>query len=205
MAVAALRYITEDEYLSLEETAELKHEYLAGRIFDMAGGSAEHALVSANVIAELRRAAGEGPCRVFSSDLRIRVQSSGLNTYPDVSVVCGALQLTERKPKACTNPAVLVEVLSESTQEYDRGEKWRHYQTIESLQDYLLVWQDRPRVERYSRLPDGGWRYELAEGLEAQVTVLALEGKISLAQVYRGVEFPPAPALRPDYAGDGQP
>lgn len=196
MAVATLPFISEDEYLDLEERAEVKHEYVAGQIFAMAGASPEHVLIAGNIGGELRNAAKGGPCGVYPSDLRIRVRKTGLNTYPDVSVVCGDLQRTGRRPQACTNPAVLVEVLSESTQDYDRGEKWRHYQTIESLKDYLLVWQDRPRVERYSRLQDSGWRYQLIEGLDQVVRVDALNAEIPLSEIYRGVEFPEIPILR---------
>jgi len=196
MAVANLKYITEEEYLALEEKAEVRHEYLAGQIFAMAGGSPAHARCAGNLIRALGNRAEGGSCGVYTSDLRIRVDATRLNTYPDVSVVCGELRLTDRKPQACTNPSVLVEVLSESTQEYDRGEKWRHYQTIESLTDYLLVWQDRPRVEHYSRQSETTWNYRLFEGLDVAVPVDALGADISLAEIFRGIDFPQVPVLR---------
>jgi Uma2 family endonuclease len=202
MAVAALKFISEDEYLVSEEIAEHKHEYFGGQIFAMAGSSPEHALITSNVGRELGNLSKNGNCRVYSSDLRIRVERTGLNTYPDISVVCGDLRTTERAPRACTNPTLIVEVLSGSTQEYDRGEKWRHYQTIESLTDYLLVWQDRSRVEHYARQVENAWTYRLIEGLENTVQLHGLNGEVSLREIYRAVQFPPLPFLRSPNAED---
>jgi Uma2 family endonuclease len=196
MAVAALKYITEEEYLELEDAAEFKHEYYNGQIYDVAGGQAEHALITANLVRELGNRAGEGSCSVFSSDLRIRVQSTGLYTYPDISVVCGELQLTDHNPPAAENPTLLVEVISQSTQAYDRGEKWRHYQSIDSLKEYILIWQDRPRVEQFFRDSGEVWNYVLLEGLEVFITVQTVDGRIALRDIYRNVKFPPTPALR---------
>src|SRR5437868_714772 len=133
MAVAtAERYITEDEYLELEEKSEFRHEYHDGRIYAMAGATARHELITGNVIRELGNRVGSGPCAVYGSNLRIRVDATGLNTYPDAMVVCGELHLAGREPQACTNPSIIVEVLSRSTFGYDRGEKWFHYKQIES-------------------------------------------------------------------------
>lgn len=196
MAVAALKFITEEEYLTLEDASEEKHEYYNGRIYAMAGGRPDHALITASVVTELGLLAKGSDCRVFSSDLRIRVSLTGLYTYPDVSVVCGELQATDHDPAAATNPALIVEVLSPSTMHYDRGEKWRHYQGIESLRDYLLIWHDRPRVEHYSRIAEGGWKYSLIEGIQEQLAVLCLSGKLALSDIFNGVEFPPSPPLR---------
>lgn len=196
MAVAALKFITEDEYLAAEAASTERHEYLCGQIFAMAGGSPEHALIAQNIGRELGNIAKGGPCLAYSSDLRIRVEATGLNTYPDVTVVCGELKRTEERPQAATNPALLVEVLSDSTREYDRGEKWRHYQTIGSLTDYVLVWQDRPRVEHYARQSDDAWTYRLVEGIGARLRLDSLGGELALAEVYRGVTFPEAPPLR---------
>jgi Uma2 family endonuclease len=196
MAVAALKYLTEEEYLALEDVAEFKHEYFDGQIFDMAGGQPEHALITNNVGGELRTISKEGDCGVFSSDLRIRVPATGLYTYPDISMVCGELERTDHNPPAAVNPTLIVEVLSESTAAYDRGEKWSHYQTIDSLKDYLLVCQDRPRVEHYSRISGEDWKYRLIEGLDKSISLLSVEGQVSLKEIYRGVKFPPTPALR---------
>ncbi len=196
MAVAVLKYISEDEYLALEEAAEEKHEYLSGQIFAMAGSSPEHALITSNAAIEIASLGRPHGCNVYSSDLRIRVEKTGLNTYPDVTLVCGKLIRTAQRPAGATNPTLIVEVLSESTREYDRGEKWRHYQTLASLTDYLLIWQDRPWVEHYVRMVDGAWMYRLIEGSESVVNIESIEGELLLAEVYRGVEFPEPPVLR---------
>lgn len=196
MVVATLKDITEAEYLALEEKSGVKHEYYAGQIYAMAGGTPEHAQLSSSMGRELGNMLKDRPCRVFSSDLRILVETTGLHTYPDATVVCGELRLSDERPRAVTNPTLLVEVLSDSTRSYDRGEKWRHYQTIDSLTDYLLVWQDRPRVEQYTRQNSEIWTYRLVEGLEKSIRLDALGGAVSLADIYRGVEFPPAAPLR---------
>jgi Uma2 family endonuclease len=189
MAVATLRYVSEEEYLESEAISLVKHEYLAGQIYAMAGSSPEHALITNNVGAELRALAAAKGCSVYSSDLRIRVQATGLNTYPDVSVVCGQIEKTDQRPPAATNPVLLVEVLSESTEEYDRGEKWRHYQQIDALTDYLLVCTDWPRVEHYCRQSRDSWTYRQIEGLEAKLEIELFGGELSLFDVYRGIDF----------------
>jgi Uma2 family endonuclease len=196
MAVATLKYITEAEYLALEEKSEVKHEYYAGQIYAMAGGTPEHARICSSVSRELGNALLGGACGVYSSDLRIRVESTGLNTYPDASVVCGEIELTMDQPRAAVNPAVLVEVLSDSTRNYDHGEKWQHYKTIESLTDYLLVWQDRPCVEHYERQSRNAWTYTVLEGLDQSVRLHHLSIEIPLSGLYVGIVFSPHQALR---------
>ena len=200
MAVAALKFISEEEYLVLEEASEAKHEYYAGQIYAMAGGSPDHALISSNIIRELSILAGEGPCKVFTSDLRIRVNATGLNTYPDASVVCGELSLTERRPKGCTNPSVIVEVLSESTHFYDRRVKWSHYQKVPALSDYVLIWQDEALIEHYTRQDDRVWIYRAIEGLEATLELSGLGGSIKLSAIFRGITLPKSTRLRANYS-----
>jgi Uma2 family endonuclease len=150
------RYTFED-YLELEQVAQVRHEFYDGEIYAMAGGTPEHAAMAAAVTAALGRQLSGGPCRVYSSDLRLRVTTSGLATYPDVTVICGP---SERDPKSAThvtNPKLLVEVLSPSTAEYDRGEKLQHYQAISSLESIVLVDRDNARVDLWSR-EETGWR-----------------------------------------------
>lgn len=204
MAVANLKFIPEDEYLALEEQSDEKHEYHCGQIFAMAGGTPPHSQIASRALIELDKLALASGCVVYNSDLRIRVSATGLNTYSDVSVVCGELQVTDQRPPAATNPTIIVEVLSESTQAYDRGEKWRHYQTIESLTDYLIVWQDRPRVEHYVRQPGGMWGYQMLDGIDARLRIDTLGGDLAIAEVYRGVTFPDTPPLlRPRLKDEG--
>jgi Uma2 family endonuclease len=139
------------EYLELEAASNTRHEYWNGEIYAMGGGSPAHAALAMAVGASLVAQTRGGPCRVFSSDLMVRVKASGMATYPDVTVVCGELEPDPDNPNAVTNPVVLIEVLSESTGAYDRGEKLEQYKTIESLQTVLLISQTSCRVEAHHR------------------------------------------------------
>ena len=139
------------EYVALERRAEVKHEYVNGRVYAMAGGTPEHARLAGAVVGDLRAALRGKPCAPFSSDLRVRIAATGRATYPDVTVVCGALVRDGEDPDAIQNPTVLVEVLSDTTESDDRGEKWAHYQRIASLREYVLVSQKSPRVEVFTR------------------------------------------------------
>ncbi len=149
------------EFLAREGASEPRHEFLDGQVFAMAGGSPEHGALAAAVIGELRSALRGTPCRVFSSDVRVRIEATGLSTYPDASVVCGQLETAALDKDAITNPILLVEVLSDSTEAYDRGAKAAHYRRIPSLREYVLVDQKEPRVEIYRRNEQG--RFELFE------------------------------------------
>lgn len=153
--------MTYPEYLAFERAAEGRHEFVNGLVYAMAGGSPEHARLAQSLGAELRAALRAAGCAVFSSDLRVRVMATGRATYPDLTVVCGKLERAPDDDDAVTNPVVLVEVLSESTETADRGDKWAHYQRIPSLRAYLLVSQSGPRIEVFSRdeAVPGGWQY----------------------------------------------
>ncbi len=144
------------EYLALEAASNVKHEFLGGHIYAMAGGSPAHAALTAAVARHLGNAVVGGACRVFSSDLRIRVEATGLSTYPDVTVVCGPRQTASDDPHAVVNPSVLVEVLSPSTRKYDQTEKFEHLQQLPSLQAYVLVDVEASHVEVRER-SEGGW------------------------------------------------
>ncbi|SRR6266540_2358788 len=159
---AAHRKYTIAEYLRLEEYSNVRHEYLDGQIYAMAGGTPEHGTYAANIIAILAGALHDRPCRVQTSDVRIRVQARGLDTYPDVSVVCGRAERDHDDPDAIINPLFLVEVTSPSTEEYDRGEKLDHYKQIPSLAEVLFVAQDERRIDVVRRRSDGSWVSETA-------------------------------------------
>jgi Uma2 family endonuclease len=158
-----------DAYLAREQETGLKHEWLDGQIYAMAGGTPEHARLISELAFLLRGAIDPSRCRVFSSELKIRVAATGLATYPDVAVVCGPLELDTVDPNAVVNPVMVAEVLSHTTEAYDRGEKWSHYRRIPTLQAYVLVDQVRPRVEIFSRagedfvhrLADAGQRLQI--------------------------------------------
>jgi Uma2 family endonuclease len=160
--VAQRSQLTAAEYLAWEREQPEKHEYFHGEVFAMAGGSPRHNTLAANVIAELRHGLRARGCSVMTSDQRIAFPPEKRYVYPDVSVVCGQLELHHDTSDVLLNPAILVEVLSKSTEEYDRGLKWEGYQTIVSLTDYLLVSQAAARIEHYRRNPDGSWTYRSA-------------------------------------------
>jgi Uma2 family endonuclease len=152
---AAHHRFSYDEYLARERDTGLRHEFLDGQVFAMTGGTPEHARLIAEVCFALRSAVDPRRCRVFSSDLRIRIPSTGLATYPDVAVVCGKVEVDGEDPNAVVNPTVLVEVLSPSTEAYDRGEKWAHYRRIEPLRAYVLVSPLAGRLEAFIRTDAG--------------------------------------------------
>jgi len=159
-------HYTYEEYLALEHAAETKHEFVGGEILAMAGGTARHSALAFRIGGALYSALPSG-CTAFQSDMRLRVLATGRATYPDVSMVCGPIEFDPADPRqtTITNPTLLIEVLSPNTEEVDRGDKWRDYQRIPSLQEYVLVSQD-PRVEIYRRLGSGNWEYlDVREGL----------------------------------------
>ena len=183
---APRQHFTFDEYVMLEETARVKHEYLAGQVWAMSGGSPAHARVAVNISALLTNALSGKPCSAFSSDLRVRATKTTLGTYPDVTVVCGKLELDpeDRRQHTVTNPRVVVEVLSPSTEGYDRGEKLEHYKTIPSLAEVVLVAHDRREIEVVRRETDGSWsRHISGDGSAARLESLDLE--LRVADVYR--------------------
>lgn len=176
------RYTFRD-YLAVEEAGTIKHEFLDGEIYAMAGGSPLHAALAAAVIAALGGRVPAG-CRVYSSDLRVRVVRTGLACYPDVTVICGAVQPDPESPDTATNPRVVVEVLSASTQEFDLGEKLEHYQQIPSLEAVVYVWQDRRLVEVRERAVAGSGAWTTAASTVDAVTVRALGSALDVAAIY---------------------
>jgi len=183
-------HLSPDEYLALDREAEERSEYLDGEMFAMSGGSREHALVAANLVGELRGQLRHRPCEVYGSDLRVRVEASGLYTYPDLSVVCGEpiFGADGRRDILC-NPTVLVEVLSPSSEAYDRGKKFEHYRTIPSFREYLLVSQESPLVDRFLRQESGIWLFSTTHGLEAEVELSSIGARLALSEVYAKVSF----------------
>lgn len=145
------------EYLALERASNIKHEYLDGQIYAMAGGTPAHAALQLAVPNLLFSQLRTGRCRALGSDLRIRVVATGLATYPDVTIICGPRETDPEDENSVTNPTLLVEVLSPSTAVYDRGEKFAHYKRIPSLRQYVLVSPDEPRVEVWTRDDDAAW------------------------------------------------
>jgi Uma2 family endonuclease len=170
------------EYLALEDESSIRHEYLDGEIYAMAGGSPDHAALAATVISLIRNQLPPG-CRVFTSDLRIQVPATGLSTYPDTAVVCGRTQRAADDPLAVVNPVLLVEVTSSSTEDYDRGEKLRHYKTLPSVREVLIVSHRGARLTLHRREP-GGWT-ELAAESGGTIEISSLGARLAVDDVYR--------------------
>lgn len=189
---AAQPWIDYQTYLTIEREADQRHEWLEGRVYAMAGGSIAHGQLAAQMIGELLRLASACGCRVHTADVKIRVRATGLATYPDASVACGPTELDPDDRNAMANPALLVEVLSDGTEAYDRGDKFAHYRQIPSLRDVVFVSQHEARVEVYSRDQGGRWVLSTANAGE-RFSLTAMDGSIEVDRVYADVELIPAP------------
>jgi len=183
MAQSAPRILTTAEYLAVERSSATKHEFSHGQLIAMAGASLEHNVIVANVVAELRAALRDGPCVLLPSDMKILVQASGHYYYPDASVVWGQAQFADEERDAVVNPTVVVEVLSESTERRDRGEKFQDYRSIPSCTDYLMCASTEQLTEHYTREADGSWRLR-EYGSEDVVPLRGLEVRLSVAELY---------------------
>ena len=190
MSRPAEQFITAADYLALERKAETKSEYLNGHIYAMSGASRSHNRITINLVAMLHSRLKGKPCEPFAGDMRVKVNPTGLYTYPDLVVACGESRFDDHQLDTLLNPTVIIEVLSESTAAYDRGDKFAHYRALESLTDYVLVAQDKPCIEHYRRQANGQWLYSAADGLDAQVEIATIGYGLPLAEVYERVVFP---------------
>jgi Uma2 family endonuclease len=185
--------LTEAEYLDLERSLEARNEFFDGEVFAMSGGTPLHSQIATNLARELGNKLKGRDCIPYNSDLRLKVEATGLFTYPDLSVVCGPLQFAPGTDDTVVNPRLIIEVLSDSTEAYDRGKKFENYRHMPSLREYLLVSQKEPRIEQFVRQPNGQWLLRDAAGLDATMALPSLEIDLFLAEVFAGVEFVPAP------------
>ena len=181
------KYYTPEEYLVLEETAEYRSQYFQGEIFAMTGGSANHNRIARNLIAAMDIAFEEKPCEAFINDMRLLVKKNGLYTYPDVVVVCGKIKFVEERDDTITNPIVIIEVLSKSTEGYDRGAKFELYRALDTLRDYILVDQTKTHVEHFHRLDDGRWILQEFNHIEDLLRLETIDFAMSLHRIYRNV------------------
>jgi len=188
VSVAPQPYITPQEYLARERQTEAKSEYLAGDVFAMGGGSPRHNQISVNVSGELRQRLRDRDCVAYSSDQRVKVSASGLYTYPDVTIVCGEPEFDDDKKDTLLNPMVLIEVLSPTTEDYDRGGKFKHYRTLSSLQEYVLISQDEALVEHYVR-NENQWVFSEIDSLAETLVLPSLDCELPLAEIYLKVQF----------------
>lgn len=179
---------TPEEYLALERKAQYKSEFVNGTIVALAGATRRHNLIAGNVFGELRGQLRGRNCEVYMSDIRVKVDPTGLYTYPDVAVACAQIRFEDEHADTLLNPTVIVEVLSASTEAYDRGEKFVHYRRLESLREYVLVSQDRVRVESYVRR-GAQWLLSEASGLDETVRLESIGCDVVLRDIYDKVRF----------------
>jgi len=191
MSVVMQPRYTYEQYLARERVAEYKNEFYRGEIFPMVSGSIRHNMIDVNIVSLLRALLRGSPCRPHISDQRIRIIANGLATYADLSVVCGAMQFDAHDQDAMTNPKIIFEVLSKSTESYDRGKKFDLHRDLESLTEYILVAQNEPLVERYVRQPNDSWNLTVYKGLEATLELPSVSCSLSLADIYEDVVFGP--------------
>ena len=190
------RTFTPEEYLMIEREADYKSEYFNGEIVAMAGASMPHIFINANLHRAVgNRIAGSG-CREAGNDMKIRTPTKGMFSYPDLTVICGEPQFHDRRRDVVINPVAIFEILSPSTEKVDRSIKFEMYQELENLREYVLIAQDKPHIEWYSR-PDSGdvWTFSIARGLAASITLPTLGVTIPLSEIYAGITFPPALSL----------
>ena len=183
-------YISEAEYAEGEKISPIKHEWFDGEVFSMAGGTPEHSEIAVNIMIGLGTRLRDKPCRVYNGDLQVKIEATGLRTYPDVSVVCPPKRFDPNDPNALLNPKILIEVLSPSTENYDRTVKFDHFKQIESLTDYLLISTDCVRVEQYKRIENGTWSVETFTSLSEIVTLESADVELPLEEVYERLELP---------------
>ena len=181
-------YVSLEDYFHLEETSGIKHEYYQGTLFAMTGASENHNLITAAVLSTLHVQLNGKSCRPYPSDFRLKIEAANLYTYPDLSVICGKTQFADGRKDMFLNPTVLIEVLSESTEAYDRGKKAALYRTIPSLREYLFISQDCPGVERYRR-HDHSWLFDEFSALDEQVPLDSIGCTLSLAAIYQQVQW----------------
>ena len=192
MSSVPMTLMTEAEYLAYERASEIRHEFWRGELFAMAGASEGHNLASGNLFVAVQLALRDKPCRAYTHDMRVFASQSRAYVYPDIVVACPPIEFKDEKRDTLLNPQVVVEVLSPSTESYDRGKKFDLYRQSESLRQYVLIAQDEPRVMSYIRQSDGvAWLLTPLAGLNAVLDFPTLGLSVPLSEIYRNVEFPP--------------
>ena len=189
MSLRPNKRLTPEEYLEIERNSECKSEYLDGEIFAMTGASRKHNLISVNTTVSLYAQLEGRDCEVYASDMRVKVNPTGLYTYPDVVVVCGAPQFEDEHVDTLLNPVVIIEVLSKSTEGYDRGEKFEHYRSIETLAEVLMIAQGKYHVEHYVRQSDNQWLLSETNNLSESINLSSINCILRLADVYKKIEI----------------
>jgi Uma2 family endonuclease len=181
-------FVTPEEYLEIDRKSEERHEYHNGEIFEIFAASRSHSLICTHIVLELGLQLEERPCELYSKDLRLRITSTGLYTYPDVMVVCGEAKFADDQKDTLLNPALIIEVLSPSSGDYDRGKKFDDYRTLPSLVEYVTVAQNAAQIVHYTRLPEE-WRLKYFEDLGQTVQLASIDCVLPLSRVYRKINF----------------
>lgn len=187
MSAVPKTLMSNEEYLSFERSSEFRHEFYRGEIFQMSGASREHNLIVTNSVTSINSQLRGKDCEIYSNDMRVHTSITGLYTYPDVVVVCGEPEFSDAEFDTLLNPIVLIEVLSLSTADYDRGKKFWHYQSIESLREYLLVAQDEIKIEHLIKLPNGRWDVREYLSIESEIELQSIGIWLKTAEIYEKV------------------
>jgi len=198
MTGASSQKLTPQEYLAIERAADFKSEFFDGKMFAMAGISKDHSRIIVNLIGGLHAALRGQDCEIFSSDLRVKVSANGLYTYPDLTIVCGPVDVEDKHADVLLNPTLIIEVLSPGTERYDRGKKFDFYRELDSLKEYVLVSQDQYRVEQFLRRNGSEWGYRVAFKEDDIVEFPSVGCSISIKDIYARVAFPPDEAAPPE-------
>lgn len=193
MSTAEQPLLTPRQYLDLERVVDTKHEFFHGETFAMSGASRNHNRINVNLARRLAEQFDNGPCEVFANDMRVKVESSGLYTYPDIAATCDQPKFEDMHVDTLLNPQLLIETISESTEKYDRGSKFSQYRNIASLKDYVLVSQNDPRVEVFSRQEDGSWLMRVTDSLSESVTIPSTGTRLQMKDIYARVEMSSQP------------
>jgi Uma2 family endonuclease len=187
-------YLTPEQYLAIERKAEFKSEYYQGEMFAISGAREAHNLIAVNAVASLHQQLRGRPCEAYSNDMRVRVTSEDLYTYPDLIIVCGEPKFLDNTFDTLLNPTVIVEILSESTEAYDRGQKFKLYRSLDSLAEYLLISSQQVSAELFTRQSDGLWLLNAKSSLEDSLDLQSVDCRLRLADLYEKVAFsPPQP------------
>src|SRR2546423_811232 len=189
MATQLNTFVSPEEYLAAERESDTKSEYFDGVVYAMTGARINHIRIITNLTRELSNQLLTRPCDVLSNEMKVLLQDSRKFFYPDVTVVCGEIQFHDDRRDIILNPTLIIEVLSESTEAFDRGAKFQAYQTLDSLKEYVLVAQDGPVVEQFVRQADGKWTYTSVAGLEGSLSLPSVECTLNLSAVYDKVDF----------------
>jgi len=189
VSTQAKTLLTPEQYLEIERKAEFRSEYYQGEMFAMSGATRTHTTLVVNLTLDLGPQLRPGPCQLYIHDMRVKVSATGLYTYPDLVIACREERFMNTRQDTLLNPVVIIEVLSESTEAYDRGKKFGHYRTLESLQEYVLVALDRVQVERFTRQPGEQWLLTAANRLEDTIALESVGCQLHLADIYEGIDW----------------